>query len=102
MTIMGNVSNSTKDISVKVAMDGKTYTPEVKNGQFRQQVKFTTAKLYAIAITATDASGNTSTVVRNVIFKPEKTREKGDEQEGEKKLERKKLDQRKQRPVEGE
>ncbi len=57
-------------VRVKITMNGKTYYPEVDDGEFRQRLNFTDPKLYAITVTAMDDSGNSSTVVRNVIFRP--------------------------------
>jgi hypothetical protein len=51
-------------------MAGKTYTHRVRNGLFKQRLTFTTPKLYPITVTAKDAAGNTSTVTRNVIYRP--------------------------------
>ncbi|RII26812.1 MAG: hypothetical protein CXR31_10435 [Geobacter sp.] len=57
-------------VTVKVTMNGKTYTPVVDDGAFTQRLTFTTPKLYAITVTAVDDAGNTNTVVRNVIYRP--------------------------------
>ena len=57
-------------VTVKITMDGLTYTPQVINGTFAQTLTFTQDKLYAITVTATDASGNSSSVSRNVIYRP--------------------------------
>ncbi len=72
ISLKGKVVDPLENVTVKIAMDGKTYTPKVEdNGAFEQKLNFTTPKLYAITVTATDAAGNISTVYRNVIFKPE-------------------------------
>ncbi|KAB0670439.1 DUF5011 domain-containing protein [Oryzomonas sagensis] len=75
LILFGTVTNSTKEITVAITMAGKTYTQLVTNGIFRQRLTFTSAKLYTITVTATDASGNSSTVTRNVIYRPAKSGE---------------------------
>ena len=72
LILKGKVTGITNTTTVRIIMDGKTYAPKVYYGAFRQQLTFTTAKLYAITVTATDASGNSSTVSRNVIYRPAK------------------------------
>ena len=57
-------------VTVKITMNGNTYTPTVDDGVFQQRLTFKTPNLYAITVTATDDAGNSSTVVRNVIYKP--------------------------------
>ncbi len=69
LTLKGKVVDN-EHVTVKITMNGKTYYPEVDDGVFQQRLFFTYPKLYAITVTATDDAGNTSTVVRNVIFKP--------------------------------
>jgi PKD repeat protein len=51
-------------------MNGHSYTPHVDDGAFAQKLTFEKAKLYTITVTATDAAGNSSTVTRNVIYRP--------------------------------
>jgi len=71
LTIRGTVVDATSRVKVTVTMNGRTYTPYVYDGTFRQRLTFTRAGLYAITVTATDNSGNKSTVTRNVIYRPE-------------------------------
>jgi len=59
--------------NVTVTADGRTYTPEVHNGRFQQRLNFSVAKQYTITVTATDEAGNSSAVVRNVIYRPLKS-----------------------------
>jgi hypothetical protein len=70
MILMGTVTNSSKEITVTITMDGQTYTWLVTNGIFKQTLTFTTAGQYVITISATDANGNSSSVTRNVIYAP--------------------------------
>lgn len=68
LTIRGTVSDLYTAVTVHIALDDQVYTPAVVNGQFEQAVTFTTAKSYAIIITATNESGTTTTAQRNVIY----------------------------------
>jgi len=70
LTIRGTVVDATSRVKVTVTMNGRTYTPSVYDGAFRQRLTFTRAGLYAITVTATDNSGNSSKVTRNVIYRP--------------------------------
>jgi len=70
LTLKGTVTDASSRVKVRITMGGKTYTPEVDDGAFHQRLTFTKAKLYAITVTATDAAGNSSTVNRNVIYRP--------------------------------
>lgn len=68
LTIRGAVSDLYTAVSVSIGMDGLTFTPPVENGQFEQAVAFTTEKSYAIAVTAVDEVGRSTSVQRNVIY----------------------------------
>jgi hypothetical protein len=70
LNLKGTVVSATGNVKVTITMDGKTYTTTVKNGAFSQRLTFTKAKLYAITVTATDDAGNSSSIVRNVIYRP--------------------------------
>lgn len=70
MVLMGTVTNSSKEITVTISMDGQTYTHQVTNGIFKQLLTFTAAKQYNIAVNARDAAGNSGSVTRNVIYRP--------------------------------
>jgi Glucodextranase, domain B len=70
LTLKGTVADASRNVNVGITMDGKNYTPQIDNGAFQQRLTFTRAKLYAITVTATDAAGNSSTVSRNVIYRP--------------------------------
>jgi hypothetical protein len=70
LVLRGRVADDDERVTVKITMNGRTYTPEVDDGEFRQRLTFSTPKLYAITVTATDEAGNSSTVVRNVIYRP--------------------------------
>jgi hypothetical protein len=70
ITIRGTVADATGDVTILITMNGKTYTPEFDDGAFKQRLVFTTARLYAITVTATDEVGASSSIVRNVIYSP--------------------------------
>jgi len=72
--IKGSVSDNFSSFSqVSVNSDGQLYTPAVTNGAFAQPLSFTTAKTYAVTVSATDAAGNTATVQRNILYSPQAT-----------------------------
>ena len=56
-------------VAVKVDNVALTTQPVVTNGAFSVTIDLPTVKTYAIAVTATDESGNSSTVTRSVIRK---------------------------------
>ena len=62
-------------------MDGRKYTPRVAYGVFRQRLTFTRAKLYAITVKATDEAGNSSSVIRNVIYRNSDDDERDDDRD---------------------
>jgi len=66
-TLAGTVSDDLGSSQVSVTMEGITYTPQVLNGAFTQQLSLPSAKTYQITVTAVDQGGNSVTVVRNVI-----------------------------------
>ncbi|WP_168205985.1 S-layer family protein [Geobacter sp. FeAm09] len=71
--LSGTVSDQYTGItSVGLTVDGVAVTPSpaVTNGVFQQTLTFTTGKTYAIVVTATDAAGNTTTIQRNIVFRP--------------------------------
>ncbi|MBL0226077.1 MAG: hypothetical protein IPQ16_11050 [Geobacteraceae bacterium] len=70
LTLKGTVVAASGNVKITITMDGKTYTPRVKDGAFKQRLNFTKARLYAITVTATDDAGNSSSIVRNVIYRP--------------------------------
>ncbi|AAR34084.1 fibronectin type III domain-containing protein [Geobacter sulfurreducens] len=67
-TLTGEVADNTSPVAVTVAMDGRVYTPTVVNGAFRQQLTFSEAKVYQVAVTGVDQNSNTLTVQRNIIY----------------------------------
>jgi hypothetical protein len=69
LLLKGTIADALSKVSVKVTMNGKTYTPRVIDGTFAQKLTFYKAKLYTITVTARDAAGNSSTVTRNVIYR---------------------------------
>jgi Glucodextranase, domain B len=72
ITITGTASDVLTTATVSIACDGQTYTPALTAGAYSQVLTFTTAKSYAIVVTATDAAGNQATAQRNVIYQPAK------------------------------
>jgi len=69
--IWGTVINSSA-IKVTVQEDGRSYSPKVgAKGRFSQMIKLRTKGKTVITVKATDAYGNSATVVRNVIYRPE-------------------------------
>jgi hypothetical protein len=78
LTLKGKVVDASSRVKVRITMNGKTYSPKVDDGVFKQRLTFTKAKLYAITVTATDNAGNSSTVTRNVIYRPA-SRDKDDD-----------------------
>jgi len=70
LALKGTVSDGVGTPTITITMDGISYTPAVKNGRFQQRLTFDAAGQYAIAVTATDEAGDSSTVYRNVIYNP--------------------------------
>jgi hypothetical protein len=81
LMLKGTVTDATGKVTVKISMDGRTYSPKVRNGAFQQRLNFASgsgmdhkkikpaaSKQFAINVTATDGAGNSSTVTRNVIY----------------------------------
>jgi hypothetical protein len=68
MLLSGTVSDALSATTVTIDMDGTSFTPPLVGGAFQQQLTFSTSQLYAITVTATDQSGNVSTVRRNVVY----------------------------------
>jgi len=78
--LTGRILNAAGKVSVTVKVNGRTYTPAVIKGIFRQNISFREPGLYAITVTATDAAGNSSVVNRNVIYRDkERERERDDD-----------------------
>ena len=73
LILKGTVADAGNDAIVKIVMNGRTYTPRVYKGEFQQQLYFPIPKLYAITISAKDQAGNTSTILRNVIYRPSRS-----------------------------
>ncbi|WP_281184377.1 CARDB domain-containing protein [Trichlorobacter lovleyi] len=67
-TILGTVSDPYTSVTVSILFEGMTYTPAVVNGQFEQQITFTTEKSYPVVVTASNEVGTTTTVQRNIIY----------------------------------
>jgi membrane-bound inhibitor of C-type lysozyme len=72
MTIRGTVTDAAGAVKVIVKVNSRSYTPEMSStGAFSKKVSFSRAGAYVITVTATDLSGNTATVTRNVIYRPQ-------------------------------
>ena len=67
MLLSGTVSDNLGTPSVTITLDGQSYTPQVTDGVFQQQLSLPSVKSYAITVTATDQAGNVSTAQRNVV-----------------------------------
>jgi hypothetical protein len=70
LNFMGAVTGGASDITLTISMDNQTFAPLVTNGIFNQLLTFTADKLYVISVVARDAAGNSSTVTRNIIYRP--------------------------------
>jgi Glucodextranase, domain B len=70
LNLRGNVVDPQGQVTVAVTMNGKTYKPEVDDGRFQQRLMFTSAGQYIITVSARDQAGNSSSVVRNVVYRP--------------------------------
>jgi hypothetical protein len=81
LTLKGTVVDASSNVKVNITMDGRSYSPVVVNGEFQQRLNFRRAKLYAITVTATDDAGNSSTVNRNVIYRPANSDRDDDERD---------------------
>ena len=68
LVLRGTVSDLYTQVGVIATMDGKSYTPQVVDGAFEQQLSFTQEKSYAIVVTATNEVENSTTTQRNVIY----------------------------------
>jgi len=79
LVLRGTIVDAVSNVTVEITMNGRTYTPQVVNGAFAQTLKFTRAQRYAITVTATNADGNSSSVSRNVIYRPERGRDRADD-----------------------
>ena len=67
--VKGSVSDTFSSVTVTLAIDGVvTSTPPVVSGEFQQQVVFSTNKCYQITAKATNAAGNETVVMRNIIY----------------------------------
>ena len=86
LLLKGTVSDAGSKVKVKITMNGRTYTPMIRNGAFQQRFVFNltaperiaarrhpgsfSGHLFAITVTATDGAGHSSSVTRNVIYNP--------------------------------
>ena len=72
LTIRGVVKDASGAAKVTIKVNDRTYTPWVSStGSFSRTITMYTPRTYVITVTATDLSGNTATVTRNVIYRPE-------------------------------
>lgn len=65
--ISGTVSD-TSAIALEYSMNGSTVSVPVNTGVYSFNIDFAAEGNYSVALTAKDAAGNASTVVRNVIY----------------------------------
>jgi len=81
LVLTGKIVDATSKVRVTITVDGRKYTPRVAYGVFRQRLTFTRAKLYAITVKATDEAGNSSSVIRNVIYRNSDDDERDDDRD---------------------
>jgi uncharacterized UPF0146 family protein len=67
--ITGTVVDNLTAVTVTVSVDGQNFAPEVKNSTFSQLITLSAEKTYTVNVTATDETGNTVSVPRNIIRK---------------------------------
>ncbi|HEY3308715.1 MAG TPA: hypothetical protein VGJ93_09695 [Desulfuromonadaceae bacterium] len=68
MTIKGLVGDNTGIKSIKATINGIDRQVALKNGEFSLFADFTAEGPYAIAVSVTDMAGNTTTVVRTIVY----------------------------------
>jgi large repetitive protein len=68
ITIKGTVTDALTTITLSVAVDDHTFTPPLADGTFALPVTFNREKTYPVIVTATDETGNSAVVQRNVIY----------------------------------
>jgi len=81
LILKGTVADAGNDVAVKIVMNGRTFTPRVYKGEFQQQLNFPIPKLYTITVIAKDQAGNTSTILRNVIYRPSRSNDDGHDED---------------------
>ncbi len=70
MTLKGTVNSSDPE-KVTVTVGETTHSPKLsESGAFEQELTFPKAGTFSVIVTATDASGETVSAVRNVIYDP--------------------------------
>ena len=67
--IVGSVADNVDPVTVTVSDGDTTYTPDMDNGSFSQEMTLTDVKSYQIMVTVVDSAGNKTTVPRNILFK---------------------------------
>ena len=68
LTILGSVSDNISSATVSILFNDHTYTPVITNSIFSQQLAIPREGTWPVTATATDAAGNSSSVVRNIIY----------------------------------
>ena len=71
--LSGTVTENATPVVVTVTVDGQSFTPEVTNGVFQQQLSFSEDKTYTIRVAGVDQNDNSLTVQRNIIRTMSKT-----------------------------
>jgi len=66
-TLKGTVADASSPVTVKVSLEGKTYSPPVVEGRFEQLLPFPSPGVYSVAIDGADARGVTRRVRRNFV-----------------------------------
>lgn len=68
ITLSGTASDPFSSVTLSVAVDGLAFAPALTQGAFSQQLTFSVEGTHAVAVTASDEVGNSTTVIRNVIY----------------------------------
>jgi hypothetical protein len=96
LKLVGSITDPMGAVTVTVTMAGQSYHPEVANGEFRQYLHFDAPGQFAISVTAVDAAGNSSTIIRNVIYAPGEHGGGTDDEQGDDSSDKCRDDQKKQ------
>ncbi|TLM65893.1 MAG: DUF1566 domain-containing protein [Deltaproteobacteria bacterium] len=69
VTVAGKVSDALSAVTVEILVDADSYpAPPGGDGTFSETVTFPGEALYPVLVTATDAAGNSTQVVRNIFY----------------------------------
>ncbi len=72
MTVKGAVAGASGKVQVTVTVNNRSSSVKVNaDGSFSWKVTFSKGQLYVIKVSAKDAAGNSASVTRNVIYRPQ-------------------------------